>query len=131
MNERERYEQGMTVRRAVLGAAHVDRAVARADAFDAEFQELLTRYAWGEIWSRPGLPRHTRSLLTLAMLVALNRPDEFRLHVRAAAANGVTPDEIKEVLLQAAVYCGIPAANAAFKLAKDELSAPPAQGPTP
>src|SRR5262245_54336578 len=98
MEERERYEQGLTVRRAVLGAAHVDRAAARPNTFDAEFQELLTRYAWGEIWTRPGLPRHTRSLLTIAMLVALNRPDEFRLHVRAAAANGVTHEEIKEVL---------------------------------
>src|SRR5688572_29538172 len=127
MDERERYEQGMAVRRAVLGAAHVDRATAGADALDAEFQDLLTRYAWGEVWARPGLPRHTRSLVTLAMLVALNRPDEFRLHVRAAAANGVTADELKEVLLHAAVYCGLPAANAAFQLAKAEWAA---RGPT-
>src|SRR5688500_3164212 len=129
MDERERYEQGMTVRRAILGDAHVDRATARRDEFDAEFQDLITRYAWGEVWARPGLPWHTRSLLTLALLVALNRPDEFRLHVRAAAANGVTRDEIKEVLLQAAIYCGIPAANAALHLAKDELAAT-AQDPT-
>ena len=131
MDERQRYEQGTAVRRAVLGAAHVDRATARADAFDAEFQDLLTRYAWGEVWSRPGLPRQTRSLLTLAMLVALNRPDEFRMHVRAAVTNGVTREEIKEVLLQAAVYCGLPAANAAFHLAKEELAAIDAatQGP--
>ena len=131
MDERQRHELGMAVRRAVLGAAHVDRATARADALDAEFQDFLTRYAWGEVWSRPGLPRHTRSLLTLAMLVALNRPDEFRMHVRAAVANGATRQEIAEVLLQAAVYCGLPAANAAFHLAKEELAAidAAAQGP--
>jgi len=132
MDERERFEHGMSIRRAVLGAAHVDRATAQEDSLDAEFQDLLTRYAWGEIWARQGLPRHTRSLLTLAMLVALNRPDEFRLHVRAAANNGVTREEIKEVLLHAAVYCGVPAANAAFHLAKAELATadPAAQGPT-
>src|SRR5262245_45925570 len=131
MKERERYEQGLAIRRQVLGDAHVDRAQARQSDFTREFQELLTRYAWGEVWSRPGLPRHTRSLLTLAMLVALNRPDEFRMHVRAAVTNGVTREEIKEVLLQAAVYCGLPAANAAFHLAKEELAAIDAatQGP--
>jgi 4-carboxymuconolactone decarboxylase len=123
MDERQRYEQGMEVRRAVLGSAHVDRATARAEALDAEFQDFLTRYAWGEVWSRPGLPRHTRSLLTLAMLVALNRPDEFRMHVRAAVTNGVTGEEIAELLLQSAIYCGLPAANAAFHLAKEELAA--------
>ena len=123
MDERQRYEQGMEVRRAVLGAAHVDRATARVDSLDAEFQDFLTRYAWGEVWSRPGLPRHTRSLLTLAMLVALNRPDEFRMHVRAAVTNGVTREEITEVLLHSAIYCGLPAANAAFHLAKEELAA--------
>jgi 4-carboxymuconolactone decarboxylase len=120
MNERERYEQGLTVRREVLGNAHVERAQAVQNEFTREFQDLITRYAWGEIWTRPGLPRHTRSLLTLAMLVALNRPDEFRLHVRSAAVNGVSREEIKEVLLQAAVYCGVPAANAAFHLAEQE-----------
>ena len=119
MDERERYDEGMTVRRAVLGDAHVDRAKSRISAFNAEFQELITRYAWGEIWTRPGLPRHTRSLLTLAMMVALNRPDEFKLHVRAAFANGVTRDDIKEVLLQAAIYCGVPAANASFHMAEE------------
>jgi 4-carboxymuconolactone decarboxylase len=123
MNERERHEQGLVVRRQVLGDAHVDRAQGRQNEFTREFQDLITRYAWGEIWARPGLPRHTRSLLTLAMLVALNRPDEFRLHVRAATANGVTRDEIKEVLLQAAIYCGIPAANSAFHLAEQEIAA--------
>src|SRR5947207_3000979 len=119
MDERERYEGGLKVRRAVLGDAHVDRTLAQRNDFNGEFQELITRYAWGEIWTRPGLPRHTRSLLTLAMLIALNRGDEFRMHVRAAANNGVTRDEIKEVLLQAAIYVGVPAANSAFHMAQD------------
>jgi 4-carboxymuconolactone decarboxylase len=122
MDERERYERGMVVRRAVLGDAHVEAALARRTALTHDFQDLLTRYAWGEVWDRPGLPRHTRSLLTIALLVALNRPDELRLHLRAAQNNGVTPDEIKEVLLHAAVYCGLPAANAAFHIAAEELS---------
>jgi 4-carboxymuconolactone decarboxylase len=119
MEERERYSNGLEVRRAVLGDAHVDRALTRSNDFNQEFQELITRYAWGEIWTRPGLPRHTRSLITLAMMVALNRPDEFRLHVRAALNNGVTRDQIKEVLLQSAIYCGVPAANSAFHLAEE------------
>jgi len=119
MDERERHDQGMSVRRAVLGDAHVDRATARKNALTAEFQELITRYAWGEVWTRPGLPRHTRSLLTVAMMVALNRIDEFKLHVRAAFNNGVTRDEIKEVLLQCAIYCGVPAANSAFHWAEE------------
>jgi 4-carboxymuconolactone decarboxylase len=107
------------VRRAVLGDAHVDRALAKRNAFNEEFQALITRYAWGEIWTRPGLSRHTRSLLTIGMMVALNRPDEFRLHVRAAFNNGVTRDEIREVLLQSAIYAGVPAANSAFHWAED------------
>ena len=119
MEERERYSNGLEVRRAVLGDAHVDRALSRSNAFNQEFQELITRYAWGEIWTRPGLPRHTRSLITVAMMVALNRPDEFRLHVRAAFNNGVTRDQIKEVLLQSAIYCGVPAANSAFHMAEE------------
>ena len=119
MDDRERYEQGMTVRRGVLGAAHVDRTFTKRNEFNEEFQNLITRYAWGEIWTRPGLPRHTRSLLTLAMMVALNRADEFRLHVRAAPNNGVTREEIKEVLLQTAIYCGVPAANSAFHMAEE------------
>src|SRR3979411_105090 len=119
MEERERDSNGLEVRRVVLGDAHVERALTRSNDFNQEFQELITRYAWGEIWSRPGLPRHTRSLLTLAMLVALNRPDEFRLHLRAAANNGVSREEIKEVLLQTAIYCGVPAANAAFHTAEE------------
>jgi 4-carboxymuconolactone decarboxylase len=115
MDEQQRYEAGMKVRREVLGDAHVDRSEARlADPMQREFQELITRYAWGEVWTRPGLPRHTRSLLTIAMMVALNRGDELRLHLRASANNGVTQDEIKEVLLQCAIYCGVPAANSAF-----------------
>jgi 3-oxoadipate enol-lactonase/4-carboxymuconolactone decarboxylase len=115
MDEQQRYEAGMKVRREVLGDAHVERSEARlADPMQLEFQELITRYAWGEVWTRPGLPRHTRSLLTIAMMVALNRGEELRLHLRASANNGVTQDEIKEVLLQCAIYCGVPAANSAF-----------------
>ena len=119
MDDREHFDQGMTVRRAVLGSAHVDRAMSRKNEFNGEFQELITRYCWGDIWTRPGLSRHTRSLLTIAMLVALNRPDEFRLHVRAAFNNGVTRDEIKELLLHASIYCGVPAANASFHMAEE------------
>lgn len=119
MDERERYSRGMKVRRAVLGDAHVDRSLENLDEFNEEFQELITRYAWGEIWSRPGLPRKTRSLITLGLMVALNRGDEFRMHVRAALNNGVTREEIKEMLLQTAIYCGVPAANSAFHLAEE------------
>jgi 4-carboxymuconolactone decarboxylase len=122
MDERERYEKGLSVRRAVLGDAHVDRSIKNRNEFNQEFKDLLTRYAWGEIWTRPGLPRKTRSLLTIVMLVALNRPDEFRLHLRAAITNGVTKDEIKEALLQAAIYCGVPAANSAFHAAQEVFS---------
>jgi 4-carboxymuconolactone decarboxylase len=128
MDERERYEKGLSVRRAVLGEAHVDRSMKNRNEFNQEFQDLLTRYAWGEIWTRPGLPRKTRSLLTIAMLVALNRPDEFRLHLRAALTNGVTQDEIKEALLQAAIYCGVPAANSAFHAAQEVFSETKAKG---
>jgi 4-carboxymuconolactone decarboxylase len=119
MDERERHEAGMNVRRKVLGDAHVDRVEAAKTALDADFQDLITRYAWGEIWSRPGLPRHTRSLLTIGLLVALNRGEELRLHLRAAVNNGVTPQEIREVLLHCAIYCGLPAANSAFHAAKE------------
>src|SRR5271165_3815015 len=119
MDDRKRYERGMKIRRAVLGDAHVDRALAETTEFNREFQDFITRNAWGEIWTRPGLPRHTRSLLTLGMMVALNRGDEFRMHVRGAFNNGVTRDEIKEVLLQSAIYCGVPAANSAFHIAAD------------
>ena len=128
MDDRERYEKGLSVRRAVLGDAHVDRAMKNRNEFNQEFQDLLTRYAWGEIWARPGLPRKTRSLLTIVMLVALNRPDEFRMHLRAALTNGVTKDEIKEALLQAAIYCGVPAANSAFHAAQEVLAETEAKG---
>ncbi len=121
MDETERHAEGMRVRRSVLGDAHVDRAEATMDATDKEFQNLITRYAWGEIWTRPGLPRHTRSLLTIGLMVALNRGEELRLHIRAATNNGVTPEEIGEVLLHCAIYCGVPAANAAFHAAKEIL----------
>src|SRR6202047_4124893 len=119
MDEKKRYEQGLKVRREVLGDAHVERSLQNRDAFSEPFQDLITRYAWGEIWSRPGLSRHTRSLLTLSMMIALNRGDEFRMHVRAALNNKVTREEIQEVLLQSAIYCGVPAANAAFHLAQE------------
>jgi len=121
MDERERYQQGLEVRRAVLGDAHVDRSLANLNDFNEEFQDFITRYAWGSVWTRPGLPRHTRSLLTLAMMIALNRGEEFKMHVKAAANNGVTVDEIKEVILQAAIYCGVPAANTAFHIAQEAL----------
>jgi 4-carboxymuconolactone decarboxylase len=119
MDERERYDKGLEVRRAVLGEAHVDRSLARRNEFNEEFQALITRYAWGEIWTRPGLSRHTRSLLTIGLMVALNRGDEFRLHIRAAFNNGVTREEIREVLLHCAIYAGVPAANSAFHMAED------------
>src|SRR6185503_2140819 len=108
MEERERYDKGMTVRREVPGNAHVDRTLKNKTPFNGEFQDLITRYAWGEIWTRPGLPRHTRSVAALAMLVALNRGEEVRLHLRASASSGVTRDEIKELLMQCAIYCGVP-----------------------
>ena len=119
MDERKRHKQGMKVRRAVLGNAHVDRAEARKSSFTEPFQDLITRYAWGEIWTRPGLPRKTRSLITIGMMVALNRGEELRLHLRAAVNNGVTQQEIREVLLHAAIYCGVPAANSAFHAAEE------------
>jgi 4-carboxymuconolactone decarboxylase len=115
------HDRGMATRREVLGDEHVDAAVERTTEFTADFQDLITRYAWGEIWSRPGLDRRTRSCITLATLVALNRESELAMHVRAALRNGVTRDEIKEVLLQSAVYCGVPAANSAFAVARRVL----------
>ncbi len=118
MTDEERYEAGMQVRRAVLSDAHVDRSLANRTELTSEFQNFITRYVWGEIWTRDGLPRHTRSLITIAMMVALNRGEELALHLRAAKNNGVTQDQIKEVLLQTAMYCGVPAANFAFHLAQ-------------
>jgi 4-carboxymuconolactone decarboxylase len=116
------HERGMEVRRAVLGDEHVDRAIARTTDFTAEFQDLITRYAWGEIWSRPGLDRRTRSCITLTALVAGGHEQELAMHLRGALRNGLTPDEIKEVLLQTAIYCGVPAANAAFAVAQEVLA---------
>ena len=115
------YERGMQVRREVLGDAHVDRAIERTTDFTADFQNLITRLAWGEIWSRPGLDRKTRSAITLTAMVALGRDEELAMHLRAALRNGLTPDEIKEVLLHATVYCGVPAGNAAFAIAQRVL----------
>lgn len=119
MDERKRHAKGMKVRRTILGDPHVDRARAQENSFNAPFQDLITRYAWGEIWTRPGLPRKTRSLITIAMMVALNRPEELRLHLRAARNNGVTRKGVQEVLLQTAIYCGVPAANHAFHIAEE------------
>ena len=113
-----KHARGMEVRRAVLGDAHVDGAIERTTPFTEDFQDFITRYAWGEIWSRPGLDRRTRSIVTLTALVASGREHELEMHVRAALVNGLTPDEIGEVLLQCAVYCGVPAANGAFAIAQ-------------
>jgi 3-oxoadipate enol-lactonase/4-carboxymuconolactone decarboxylase len=118
MNQEETYEAGMTVRRQVLGDAHVDKATGNVNDFNGDFQHFITRYAWGEVWTRPGLALRERSLITLAMLIALNREDEFRMHVKAALNNGVTVAEIKEVLLQSGIYCGLPAANSAYHAAE-------------
>ncbi len=112
----------MKVRREVLGDDHVDRAVARTTEFSAEFQDLITRYAWGEVWTRPGLDRRTRSCMTIIALVALGRMEELAMHIRAGLRNGLTPDEIKEVLLHSAIYCGVPAANSAFAIAQSVLA---------
>ena len=118
MNHESRHEAGMRVRREVLGDGHVDRAVACTDAFTADFQDFITRYAWGEVWTRPGLERRARSCVTLAVLAALGHEQELAMHVRAALRNGLAPDEVKEVLLQVGVYAGVPAANRAFAVAQ-------------
>ena len=123
MDEQERYEAGLTVRRAVLGDAHVERSLQARTDFTEEFQAFITRTAWGTVWTREGLPRHTRSLLTIVMMVALGHDEEFKLHIRAARNNGVTPEEIREVLLQAAIYCGVPAGMDAFRVAEESLAA--------
>ena len=115
----ERFDRGMKVRREVLGAKHVDAAMAKADDFNMPMQELVTEYCWGEIWNRPGLDRKTRSIINLAMLTALNRPHEIKLHVRGALNNGLTKSEISEVFLQTAVYCGVPAAIDSFRVARE------------
>ena len=121
MSDRD-YERGMRVRREVLGDEHVDRALANATELTADFQEFITRYAWGGIWTRPGLDRKTRRCITLTALVALGHLKELKMHVRAALEGGMSVEEIKEVLLQSAVYCGVPAANAAFAAAQEVIS---------
>ena len=114
-----RFQKGLKIRREVLGSEHVDRTLQSADEFTGEFQQIVTEWCWGDLWGRPGLDRRTRSIINLAMLAALNRPHEVRLHVRAALNNGLTKEEIKEVLLQVMVYCGVPAALDAMKVAAD------------
>jgi 4-carboxymuconolactone decarboxylase len=116
---KELFDQGLTTRREVLGTEYVDAAIRNADDFNQPMQELVTQYCWGDIWNRPGLDRRTRSLLNLAMLTALNRPHELKLHVRGAINNGVTKDEIREVFLQTAIYCGVPAAIDSFRSARE------------
>ena len=116
---KDTFDNGMKVRREVLGEQHVDKAESKKDEFTTEFQSLITQYAWGEIWTRPGLERKTRSCITLAMMIALHREDEFKLHIKAALNNGLTKNQIKEVILQSAIYAGVPAANSAFHWAQD------------
>jgi 4-carboxymuconolactone decarboxylase len=122
MDDNERAAQGMAVRREVLGDAHADWAVAAATPFTADFQDLITRYAWGDIWSRPGLSRAERSMITLTALAVLRQDEELAMHVRAALRNGLSPGQIREVLLQVAVYAGVPAANRAFAIAGQVLA---------
>src|ERR1700749_1896651 len=128
MNDAERHAQGMTVRREVLGDAHVDRAIAGTTEFTAPFQDFITRYAWGEIWSRPGLTRQERSIVTLTVLAALQHEEELAMHVKAALRNGLTEAQIQEVLLQVGVYAGVPVANRAFATASRALAAERGQG---
>lgn len=118
MKDRDLYDRGMAVRRSVLGDAHVDRSLERATEFDADFQEFISKTAWGQIWTRPGLDIRTRSMLTIAMLAALGKDGELKLHIRATRNTGVTRDEVKEILMQAAVYAGVPAGNHAIALAR-------------
>ena len=117
--DKEMFEKGLAIRRQVLGAEFVDNAFATADSFNKEFQELVTQYCWGEIWGRPGLDKKTRSMLNLAMLSALNRPHEIKLHVRGALNNGLSKDDIKEVFMQVAIYCGVPAGVDGFRIARE------------
>lgn len=116
---KELFEKGLEIRRSVLGAEYVDSSIQNANEFNMPMQELVTQYCWGEIWGRPGLPRKTRSIINLAMITALNRPHELKLHVRGAINNGLTRDEIQEVFLQTAIYCGVPAAIDSFRTAKE------------
>jgi 4-carboxymuconolactone decarboxylase len=122
MMNKELFDQGLKTRRDVLGSEYVDKAIANADDFSKPLQELVTQYCWGDVWNRPGLERKTRSLLNLAMLTALNRPHELKLHIRGALNNGVTKEEIREVFLQAAIYCGVPAGVESFRIAREVFS---------
>ncbi len=117
--DKEMYEKGLAIRRQTLGAEFVDNAIATADDFNRPLQELVTQYCWGEIWGRPGLDRKTRSIINLAMISALNRPHEVKMHVKGAINNGLTKDEIKEVFLQVAIYCGVPAGVDSFRIARE------------
>lgn len=117
--DREMFEKGLAIRRAVLGAEYVDKAIATADDFNRPMQELTTQYCWGEVWGRPGLDRKTRSIINLAMISALNRPHELKVHVKGAIANGLTKDDIREVFMQVAIYCGIPAGVDSFRTAQE------------
>lgn len=119
MNDEERYQQGIEVRTEVLGEKHVGASMTNLNDFNADFQNFISRFAWGEVWSRPGMPRHTRSLVTIAVLLALGRQDELRMHLRACFNNGVTKDDLKELILHCALYAGLPAANAAMHLAEE------------
>lgn len=119
MNDEQRYQQGLKVRTEVLGEKHVGRSLENLNDFNQDFQNFISRFAWGEVWSREGLPRHTRSLVTIAILLALGREDELRMHLRACFNNGVTKDELKELILHSSLYAGLPAANAAMHLAED------------
>lgn len=119
MNDEQRYQQGLKVRTEVLGEKHVGRSLENLNDFNQDFQNFISRFAWGEVWSRDGLPRHTRSLVTIAILLALGREDELRMHLRACFNNGVTKDELKELILHSSLYAGLPAANAAMHLAED------------
>ena len=125
--DHERFDNGMAIRRAVLGDAHVDRAGASTTDFTADFQNLITRYAWGDIWSRPGLERRMRSAVTITALIAHGHFEELAMHIRAALTNGLTQNEIKEIIMQSAIYCGVPAANSAFRVAQQVLSEPGAE----
>ncbi|MCU4641307.1 4-carboxymuconolactone decarboxylase [Acinetobacter courvalinii] len=119
MNDEQRYQQGLKVRTEVLGEKHVGRSLQNLNDFNQDFQNFISRFAWGEVWSRKGLPRHTRSLVTIAILLALGREDELRMHLRACFNNGVTKDELKELILHSSLYAGLPAANAAMHMAED------------
>ncbi|MBF9204455.1 4-carboxymuconolactone decarboxylase [Acinetobacter pittii] len=119
MNDEQRYKQGIEVRTEVLGEKHVDRSLQNLNDFNQDFQNFISRYAWGEVWSRPGLPRHTRSLVTIAILLALGREDELRMHLRACFNNGVTKEDLKELILHSSLYAGLPAANAAMHMAEE------------